>query len=104
MLDMSLIKLFKNLEKSKSLDFSVIKKSLSILNYLNLQKKEFNISYLYKYFYNLSNLLGLKSLQFPKIPDLREKNILLKIDKENMQIIFLILDLIMMKMKRHINF
>ena len=39
MLDMSLIKLFKNLEKSKSLDLFCYKKSLSILNYLNLQKK-----------------------------------------------------------------
>ena len=78
MLDMSLIKLFKNLEKSKSLDLFCYKKKFINTQLFKFAKKEFNISYLYKYFYNLSNLLGLKSLQFPKIPDLREKYSLFK--------------------------
>jgi len=78
MLDMSLIKLFKNLEKSKSLDLFCYKKKFINTQLFKFAKKEFNISYFYKYFYNLSNLLGLKSLQFPKIPDLREKYSLFK--------------------------
>ena len=70
MLNMSLIKLFKNLEKSKSLDLFCYKKKFINTQLFKFAKREFNISYLYKYFYNLSNLLRLKSLQFPKILDL----------------------------------
>ena len=72
MLDMSLIKLFKNLEKSKSLDLFCYKNQFINTQLFKFANREFNISYLYKYFYNLSNLLRLKSLQFPKNPDLRD--------------------------------
>jgi putative glycosyltransferase (TIGR04372 family) len=72
MLDMSLIKLFKNLEKSKSLDLFCYKKKFINTQLFKFAKREFNISYLYKYFYNLSNIFRLKSIQFPTTPELRD--------------------------------
>ena len=80
--DMSLIKLSRNLEEKKFIDIFCYKKKFCNKQLFKFAKREFKISYFYKYFYNLVNLLQLENLKFPNMKIIRDKYSFFKDEKK----------------------